>query len=218
MIYNYYMSIFCHRRESALGLERGMTIAEIIISIGILMVVMVAVSSFEYNVINYNRSAQVALTNTQEAENILKFMAKELRTMAPSANGSYPIGTAATSSLTFYADVDSDGLQDQVRYYLATTTLYRGTTKPTGSPATYNLANENKYVLATGVRNSSTTPSFEYFSGTYDGTTGAMTYPLTITAIRLVKVNITIDSDPTKSPVPRTFSTQVSLRNLKDNL
>lgn len=200
------------------NLRRGMTLAELLVTVSILIVVMIAVGMFQYNILSYNNSTQVRLTNIQDATNILKVMSRELRSLVPSENGSYGIASAASSSIEFYMDIDSDGDADQLHYYISGTTLYRGTTPPTGSPAVYNPSNENISILATGMRNSSSTPLFEYYSSSYDGTTPAMTYPLAISSIRLIKVSLTIDTDPNKTPVVKTFSSQVAPRNLKDNL
>lgn len=203
-------------------MKSAFTFVEVTVSISILVIIMIAVSSFQYNVLNYNRSSSVALTNSQEAQAIIKVMAKEIRSMSPSSNGAYPILAAGTSSLTFFVDVDSDGTKEQVHYYIGTTTatvniVYRGLIKPTGSPLAYT-GSETKKILATGIRNSSSTPLFEYFNSTYNGTSSAMTYPFNLTSVRLIKVNLTIDTDPNKAPILRTFTTQISLRNLKDNL
>jgi prepilin-type N-terminal cleavage/methylation domain-containing protein len=199
------------------ALRGGFTLAEVVTAVAILAIIMIAVSTFQYNVLNYNRTAADSLTNAQEAQALIKTMAKELRAMQQSANGSYPIASAGTSTVTFFSDVDADGNEEQVRYYMTGTTIYRGIIKPTGSPLAYTGAETTK-TLATGMRNSSTTPTFEYFGSTYAGTSSPMTYPLTITNIRLIKVNLTIDTDPNKAPILRTFTTQVVLRNLKDNL
>jgi len=203
---------FSHTSHSS-----GFTLAEVITSVAILTVIMGAVSLFQYNVLTYNRSSAVSLTNAQEAQAIIKVIAKELRATQPSANGAYPIASAGTSTITFFSDVDGDGAEEQVRYYLTGTTVYRGTIKPSGSPLVYTAAESTK-ILATGIRNASTSPLFEYFDSTYAGTSSPMTYPLTTTAIRLVKINLTIDTDMNKAPILRTYTTQVGLRNLKDNL
>lgn len=197
---------------------RGFTLIEVITTIAIFVVIMIAVSAFQYNVLNYNRIGTVALTNAQEVESLLKTMAKEIRSMESGSDGSYAISAAATTSLTFFADVDSDGNKEKVRYYIATTTIYRGIIKPTGSPASYIQGNETTKTLVTGIRNSPSTPIFDYFDSMYAGTSTPMTYPLNLTSIRLVKVTLTIDTDPNKAPVLRTYTTQVGLRNLKDNL
>jgi hypothetical protein len=45
-----------------------------------------------------------------------------------------------------------------------------------------------------------------------------MTYPIDIQSIRFVKVTVIIDKDPNRSPGEMVVSSQVNLRNLKDNL
>ena len=197
---------------------RGFTLPEVISTITIMTIIMIAVAAFEYNVINYNRSSETALTNTMEAQSLMKTVAKELRSMEPGSNGAYPIVNAATNTITFFSDPDGDGVKDQIRYYLNNAILYRGLVKPTGSPPTYNLGNETNKILINGIRNATSTALFEYFPSSYAGTSTPLEYPLVIPLIRLVRVNLTIDSDPSKSPNPRTFTTQASLRNLKDNL
>jgi len=42
--------------------------------------------------------------------------------------------------------------------------------------------------------------------------------PVDVSSVRLVKMNITIDRDPNRSPTPINVTTQVVIRNLKDNL
>ncbi len=197
--------------------KKGFTLVEVIISITIFILVIITVSLFQFNVINHSNSSQISLSNIYESEAILKTMIKEMRTMKSSANGSYPILNVATSTITFYSDSDGNGIIEQIRYYLSTTTLYRGKTDPSGTPATYNINNESKKILVTGVRNDSNFPIFEYYSSVYAGTSTSMTYPIDIKSVRLIKINLTIDSDPNKSPVPITFTSQTSLRNLKDN-
>lgn len=197
---------------------RGFTLIEVVTTIAIMTVVMLSVGIFEYNILNSNRAGVAALTNAQEVQALLKTMAKEIRSAESGDDGSYPIVSAGTTTITFYADVDSNGTRERVRYYLATTTVYRGITKSAGSPPSYNLASESKKLLVTGVRTSSSAPMFEYFDSMYAGTSTAMTYPLNTTSVRLVKITLTIDTDPNKSPTVKTYSTQASLRNLKDNL
>lgn len=192
--------------------------AEMVIFLAILAVIMIAVYSFEANVFIYTNQSGVQITNTWQAEALLKPMTKELRGMVPSATGSYPIASVATSSIAFFVDVNNDGSIEEVRYFLSNGNLYRGVTVPSGSPLSYNLNNETKKVLANGVVSSSTLPLFRYFDGTYEGTSTPLVYPINISSIRYMDINVIIDSDPNRSPVPRTFTSGVSLRNLKNNL
>lgn len=197
---------------------RGMTLVETLIALSIFIVIMIAVSTFEVNVFSYQRSISGSLTTSQDAQVILKTILKEVRSAAPSANGSYPIINAATNTLSFFSDSNTDGIQDQITYSLIGNTIYRALIKPTGSPYVYNVANQSTTTLVTNVRNSSSTPAFEYFDESYTGSSQSLAQPVTVTSIHVIKVNLTLDVDPNRSPLPVTFSGEMTLRNLKTNL
>lgn len=190
---------------------------EMMVAVAIIGLIMVAVFAIEANLFVYTNQSQTQINNTWQAEAVLKPMTKELRAMIPSASGSYPIYAAGTSSITFFNNINNDTAIEQVRYFLSGATLYRGQIIPTGNPPVYNPANETLKILATGVRASTTLPVFRYYDSSYQGTSSPLVYPLNISSIRLININIIIDSDPNRSPVPRVFSSSVSLRNLKSN-
>src|SRR3989344_4952173 len=146
-----YINIINKNRKKS----RGMTMIEMIISIGILAIILIVVSSFQVNVFQYNKYSSDSLQSAEDARAILKTMIKELRSAKPGNNGSYPILQTATSSLTFYSDIDSDGLQEQVRYFLVSKVLKKGVIKPSGSPLSYNASNETFSTLAYSVKNTS---------------------------------------------------------------
>jgi hypothetical protein len=50
------------------------------------------------------------------------------------------------------------------------------------------------------------------------GTSSPLTQPVITTNVRLIKINLMIDVDPNRAPVIKTYTSQVSIRNLKDNL
>jgi prepilin-type N-terminal cleavage/methylation domain-containing protein len=197
---------------------KGFSLAEIVVVIGILGIIMVAVSGFQRDTFVNTKFAMDSLSTTQDSRNILRMMVRELRTSSSGNDGSYPLISAATSTISFYSDVDADGLKDKVRYYIATTTLKKGLIKPTGSPLTYVAANEVFSTLAYNLKNSTSTPLFEYYDNAYAGTSSPLTQPVNISNVRLVKINLIVDVDPNKSPTVRTYTSQVNLRNLKDNL
>ena len=57
-----------------------------------------------------------------------------------------------------------------------------------------------------------------FISSNYDGITDPLPSPIDTLNVRLIKINLIIDHDPVKSPPPFLMTTQVSIRNLKDNL
>jgi type II secretory pathway pseudopilin PulG len=197
--------------------HKGMTLVETLVGLGVLIMIMVAIASFQVNVIKNNKYSNDVLLSAQDASVILKTMVKELRSSKPGNNGSYPIVQAATSSLTFFSDIDSDNLQEQVRYFLSANTLKKGVIKPTGSPLSYS-GQETFYILATSIKNTASTSMFEYYDNTYVSTSTPLVQPVTTSAVRLIKISLLIDADPNRSPIPRTYISEATLRNLKDNL
>lgn len=191
---------------------------ETLIALGIFVVIVVAMGAFQANVFTNQRIASGSFQTAQDAQIILKKLIVELRSALAGANGAYPIVSASTSSLAFYADPGNDGTAERIIYSLVGTTLYRAVLQPTGNPPTYNSANQSTSTMMVNVRNSSSTPVFQYFDQNYTGTSSPLALPVTLSSVRLIKVSLTLDTNPQYSPAPRTYTTQISLRNLKTNL
>jgi prepilin-type N-terminal cleavage/methylation domain-containing protein len=195
----------------------GFTLIELIVTASIFGIVVVGVSTFAYvgfKSWDQNRAQVDAQENAREA---LARITKIVREAQPSNNGSYPILTAEAQTLTIYADVDSDGNREQVRYFLNGTQLKQGTIKPVGTPATYPPANETVTVISNFVRNGANSV-FTYFDEDFTGTQPALTQPVNLLDVRLVHIYLQVDVDPLKPPTVITLETSVSFRNLKDNL
>jgi type II secretory pathway component PulJ len=197
----------------------GFTLVELLVVCALSTLIIFGITMFERNIFYYNSIQQGSFSTAQDAEEILRVMVKELRSASQGSDGSYPILTAATNTLTFFSDINGNGAKERVRYFLSGTTLEKGVMEPTGSPLSYNNATETISYLAYNVRNiASSTNTFDYFDDTYTGTSSPLTQPVSVSAVRLVRFTLILDSDPNKSPTPRTYTSQVSLRNLKDNL
>lgn len=194
---------------------RGFTLVETLFGVSIFVLIVGALTLFSRNVWIYNSFITDGLVETDAGRQVLKTLTSEIRTASIADTGAYTIGATSASSFTFYSDIDNDGLKEKVRYFLSGTSFQKGVIKPTGAPLAYNSADEKISTLINGLVNSIL---FEYYDRNYDGTTAPLSYPLDIPSIRLVKITIVLDSDPNRSPAPMTFSTQVSIRNLKDNL
>lgn len=197
--------------------NKGFSLAEIVVVVAIAAAIFWAVFNFGTSIFSFNSSAQKNLNAQSDARRVLKNIVKELRVASPSSLGAYPITLAGTSTMTFFANLDADAEKEQVRYFLQSRQLKRGIIKPSGSPLTYNPANEQVITLIRGVNNGAT-PIFEYFDSNYAGTSTPLAQPVQITRVRLVRITLKIEEDPNKSLGPLIVESQVSLRNLKDNL
>ncbi len=202
----------------ALKAESGFTLVETLITLIIFLIVLVGTLNLYNDTINTNNALTGNLNAQLEIREAFRSMLSYIRSASPSAAGAYTIDTASSTYFAFYSDIDNDGIKEKVRYFLSGNTLKMGVIKPTGNPPVYVAANEKISALISDVANPVATPIFSYFDSSYNGSTAALPVPINIPAVRLIKINVLIDHDPTKPPVAISFSTQVSIRNLKDNL
>lgn len=196
--------------------RRGFTLIETVVSLMLVTTVVVVVGVLQRQVFSLDRLFQGVLFSQREARQALKTVTAELRTTNVSNTGAYPLATADASTLTFYSDRDNDTVRERLRYFIEGTALKRGIIEPSGNPFAYDPASETVATVVSGIDPSAT--RFEYYPGSYDGTTAPLSQPVVREEVRLVKVTIVIDRNPNEPPAPVTFTSQVSLRNLKDNL
>ena len=197
--------------------KKAFSLIEIIIVVAIASAIFIAVFDFGNSIFSLNSDAQKNLSAQSGARRVLKDMAKGLRSASPSSTGSYPIALASTTALTFFVNIDSDLYKEQIRYFLQDKELKRGIIKPSGNPLSYNPASEQLITLVGDINNGAS-PIFEYFDSSYAGTSTPLVQPVSITEIRLVRITLKIEKDPNKSLGPLIVTSQVFLRNLKDNL
>ncbi len=190
---------------------------EVLVGIFVLTLIGLAVWAFQKDIFSLETILSSSITVQEEARRAFKPMGAEIRTLSPSSTGAYPILQTSTTSFTFYSNLDSEPLKERIRYFLDGTTLKKGVIKPSGSPLVYNPANETVTDLVHNLANGAT-PIFSYYDTNYDGTTPPLAEPINITAVRLVKIMLILDQDPSRSPGPIALTTQISIRNLKDNL
>jgi prepilin-type N-terminal cleavage/methylation domain-containing protein len=196
--------------------KNGFTLVETLIAIFIITLIGLAIVNFQIDIFSLNKISSDNLNAQTDARRALKSMTAELRSMSPSDNGSYALALVSTSSVIFYSNIDTDNTKEQIRYFQNDNILKKGVIKSVNG--VYNPGTEVITSLVSNLANSSSSPIFYYYDKNYDGTNTALTYPINIPSIRLIKINIDIDKDITKNPAALNITTQVSLRNLKDNL
>lgn len=192
----------------------GFTLVEILISLAIFAGIAFVIGTFMKAIFDYQLLFTQQLTAQQEVDIAFAIMLPEMRSMVPSALGGYAITQVATSSLTFFVDSNADGIADQVRYFLSGTTLRKGVIIPSGNPLVYDGAGEIVTDVAHNVVVGA--PIFSYFDAQYAGTEAAMTYPITLSNIRLIRVDLTV-RDPNKTS-PLSSRIEIVPRNLRTNL
>jgi prepilin-type N-terminal cleavage/methylation domain-containing protein len=203
--------------DSTSSRQDGFTLLEIIFTMAIFVVIMGVVSLFARDMFYYDNIFSGSLTSYDDAKKILQPISSEIRSASPSSLGAFPIETAGDTALTFFSDINNDGLKERIRYYLSGNILMKGIIIPSGIPLQYISNTEKLSQIVDNVRNGST-PIFAYYDSSYNGTTSPLTQPVSILSVRLVKITLILDADPNRPPLPMTVLTEVSIRNLKDNL
>lgn len=199
------------------NLKSGFSLIEALIAMSILILIGAAAWIFQKDVFSLNRIFSVNLVAQEEMRKVLKTMSAEIRSASPSSIGAYAIAQTATSSFIFYSNADDEPLKERIRYFVDGGTLKKGVIKASGEPLVYNLADEIISDLAHNMANG-TTSVFSYYDTDYDGATLPLEEPIDISAVRMVKIMVMVDSNLLEPPGPATLTTQVSIRNLKDNL
>lgn len=186
------------------------TLIETIIVIALIGVVGGALSNmiqFFYRTNDYVLQEGAAVQNARQG---LATAIQNLREASYGDDGSYPIATAATSSITFYADVNNTGDSEKVQFYLSNGTLYRTVTYATGNPPSYAGQSASTSTIATYVQNASSTPVFQY----YDDTGTLLSSPVNVANISSITTTLLIDVDPNRAPGVYTLVGSATLRNL----
>lgn len=192
----------------------GFTLIEIIVGIFLIVIVGGLISLVTFRLSDYQLFFTKKFEAQQEIQQTIPFIVSEIRSMAPSSVGSYPIAFASTSSITFYSDIDDDALFEQIRYFLDGNILKKGTVKPSGSPLTYNPANETTTEMVHNMLATST-PIFSYYDENYTGSENPMSQPAVVSNIRIISIQLAIQDNASKAPI--IIKIQAAPRNLKSN-
>jgi len=190
---------------------RAFTLPEVLVVISILSTVGLALS---YSIVStYRGNAYVfeAASSVDNARRGLTVTLQNLREASYGETGAYPVASAGTSTITFYADVDQDGPVERVRVYLTNQVLYRGVTNATGNPPTYTGQPETVQTVVAYVRNSTSTPLLYY----YNAAGALLTAPIDVSEIAFVTMDIRVDLNPTRAPNVYALTGSATLRNVR---
>ncbi|HUX80890.1 MAG TPA: type II secretion system protein [Candidatus Paceibacterota bacterium] len=193
---------------------RAFTLVETIVVIavtGLISVTLGTLLAYFYKTNAYTLEQSIAVAQARGGvEDAMRY----IREASYGGDGSYPVSSAATSSITFYATIDADSSIDQITYTLQQGTLYRIVAVPTGNPPSYNGVPLATTTVATNVVNDATTPVFRYF----DNTGTELGVPVDISHIASVETTVVVDANIQRAPVSFTLSGGATLRNVRDQL
>lgn len=197
--------------------NKGFSLIETMFAVAIFSLIIAMIGAFQADIISFNSIIQTGLRNQGEAKNIIRPFSNEVRGALPSSQGAYALATVDETTFTFFTDIDDDSLVERIRYFLDGTDFKKGIIKP--DPVTYEY-DENTEEIIEVIHDVVNGTIFYYYDSSYDGSASStpLSHPVTPSDVRMIKIVMIIDDDPNKAPAPITVSTQVSIRNLKDNL
>lgn len=179
---------------------------------GILGLIMTSIAFFALDISRSQIFLGESLESEENIKQALEIMVPEIRSIAASNNGSYPIIAASSSSFNFFSDINSDGLVEKVRYFLDDNDFKKGVIIPTLNPVTYSPASEKITTLASDVTSANI---FYYYDESYNGSQPSLMIPIDISKIRLIKIELTVDQNPLTPPLPTKIGIFADIRNLR---
>lgn len=212
-LFSYFRTHFVFRND------RGFTLLEFLISFAIIIIALGALFTVQRDLFSFNAFFEDALSIQRDLEKTVQGMIGEIRAASQADSGAYSLEISNPNSLSFYANIDNDMLKERIHYFLNGTDLKRSVVNPAGNPLTYSTttAQESLVTVLRNVVASTTAPLFLYYDKNYAGTSSPLTAPFSVDAVRHVRITIVVDESPSQLPPPITVSSNVSIRNLKDN-
>jgi prepilin-type N-terminal cleavage/methylation domain-containing protein len=197
----------------------GFTLIEMLAAIFIFSLIGSGIVVLIGNFFTKARQQNLILSDFDQARKLSLTFTSELRNANYGNDGSYPLNQAGDTQVIFYSATGGNtAIVNRIRYYLTGTTLYKGVITPTGSPLTYNVANEVVTTVQSNLANGAT-PVFYYYDGNYGGTGSALAQPINLNAVKFVKINLMIlNQAGIKNTSTSNITAGGAIRNIKTNL
>lgn len=194
---------------------------ETLVTIVVFGLVMAASATLLFIIFRNSTTNPNALNAVDQAQAAATNFVAQVRDATYGNDGSYPLAEASTTEVIFFSPygTGSSTTVDRIRYFLATSTLYEGVTAPSGSPPSYNLANEKVTALVQHAAGVGTSTVFFYYNGTYAGTSSPLSQPVNINQVTYIRLVMSVQLQEVRnSTATSSISTGAAMRNLKTNL
>lgn len=207
----------CILRNQHLCARSGFTLIEMLVVIAINTILLLVIFSTITSLYQTNSYTFVQAQEVDAARSGIVKWTQDAREMTFAADGSFPLVSLSTSTMSFFSDTDRDDDIEYIEYVLSSTTLYRNVHKPTGTPPAYDFATPTAVeIVSEYVQNDlQNTPVFTY----YDSAGNILLSPAAmITDARYIEMAVIVNIDPVRSPGEFELRSSAAPRNIKDNL
>lgn len=193
--------------------QKGLTLIEVLITMALMTGIAFLITKLSGDLTGYSLRFNRSIFTQQEIQQTLQAILPEIRSATQSNTGVYPIVSAATTSFTFYSDLDRNGTFEQVRYFLQSGVFKKGVIKPTGNPPTYPSSSEVIYELVHGM---TTSTIFYYYDSTATSTfSSPLSSPVDVLKVRTVEVRLIANQGTTSTQSLTGIDNRATIRNLR---
>jgi hypothetical protein len=190
----------------------GISVIELMAVLAIFILISFALYTLLKSLNASNRYLFAHVAAQEEARKVLKPLVAEIRNASDSVMGSYLLEAATSTSFIFYTNIDADLQTERVRYFLENRIVKKGVTQPSGSPLRYAPTTEVITEVIHNVDNSASDPLFQYYNTLYTGSEAALSTPIYLPDIRVVKIYAMIKPLQTPSATSTIVTTQIHVR------
>ena len=190
---------------------------EVLVSLGIFLLLIIPTSEMLIHSFRYNAIIWEQLKTQNDGRRALREVVDIVRKAESSSLGAYSVVAASNYDLTIYSNIDKDSYREKVRFWLDGTTLKKNIIKPGGNPLGYSDAGITTELAHDAVNIAKSIPLFVYYDENFTGTQASLTTPIDVTKVRMIKIDLELEKDPTETPVPLRVESMAQIRNLKTN-
>jgi len=199
--------------------KKGFTLLEIIVAMGLFSIVIFGIFALFEASSKANKNVWESSNVQNEASKAVQTFVDELRAANYSTVGGFPIASATSTEIVFYANIDSDILMERIRYFVQEDIFKKGVTKPTGTLLySYSSSTEQVTELAHNLKTPLET-IFTYYGETYNDADdfSVLNYPIILPDVRMVGITLQLKQNSTLNAPVFEVQTKVLVRNLKAN-
>lgn len=198
--------------------SRGVTMIELVVAIGIFALLSLGAAEIIITGFRSNAAIWEHLEVQRDARRAVQQVVNVVRQAETSSVGAYPVVSAGDNELIVYSNIDNNGYRERVRFFLDATTLKKGIVIPTGNPLSYVTSTEVITDVAKNVTNVSLgVPIFSYYNSAYTGSESAISQPVIVGDVRVIRVRLILDKNPSVLPSSYDVESFAQIRNLKLN-